>query len=1053
MNAVSPKAPATPTSKNRRTAVLLALMLLMAAGLGWDYWTMTCHDNSLARLQAELQRRQALKMPLPRNEVAALLSGSPKKTSNTEASETDFYSWRGLIHHRHISVEYDAAEAIVKVDDAEEIPPLADEMQRLLSQKPTPPPARKIPQEDVEAALNHAAQLYSALRIGDEQTNFQQTLINVFDGLPELKVSTDRGKPIWNSFQFSRQRQRFFAFRFTVPEKHQFELDYVRFTSPSFEYAPSGFDPAGTWQASSSDWQPWSANWQTNSGIVAVSQRSPKDERTQIVIEKRSIDGVPALDVEGDGRPSPFLFGTRSLKSYWPSNKFILWFHTADADPSIDFQYKVVLFASEADKFPPRKGAYEISEHIGLKSNLPKYTASPDGIRAAVSALEQNLATGVTGMASYRRIFQSVLKALPEVTVGTTPGESHWQKVEFPYGRCSAVRVRIPDSMSGKVDLYGAIQSDHPCQFGWNDHDLTDGDFQSRNIGDGLTGESPSAATKHFKVFSQTKGILAPGQEFVLWFRELDDGKAPHHPLSVTLTAVPHLESLTRGTRPLMNAEGQPWSCGKLLGIETPKPLEPTGCRVLGWHEENMTYLAFSPDSRRLVSVDLRGDARVWNVESQKLESEFLDRKLKLAYDNAGSVLIAPDSQTLLTFDTDRRTIYGWNLDSRERTFTRDVGAAPGERLQTAAFGSLPNEPAMILQQGTLFQSEGLAARCIFGNIDNGEVTETPLTVHRVASQMLYLPSAELFAVGFVQYRVDPISQQSQSVSVVRLYSEDFSTVIQELPLGNHPIERLDQADNSVRLSLTPDGRRLAAIDTRGQLKVWDVTTKTELLSKSVKPKPLEFWGRPASPRALLDVSLSPDGEIVMTTSPDENWVTRWNIADGQPQPTWQTDEIEVTHIAHSPDGNWVATANTDGVIRLWKNTYQDAAFLRPVADVPQSEKNVGTPKPSTRARAKHLEQFIGKWSGKWNDKWKVQITISKKLDSEELELLYEWEKHVGEPLQRGPPRKTKIETNVLVSENLKMTLDADNPQVAIMIGKFQNPVAELRAVLSRESR
>lgn len=1036
MSTTPPKDSVAPPAKSPRAKILLTLMILMGAALGWDYWKLSCHDKSLARLQAELERRKALKLTLPRSEVEALLFGSPKKISNTEATETDFYSWQGWIYQRHLSVQYDAAEMIVKAEDEPEIPPLMEDTLRLLGQKPTPPPARKVSQEEVDAALARAEQAYRQ-QGGDQSGVFRESLREVFEALPEIKLSTIKGQLNWNSFRFSRQKQRLFAFRFTVPQADPVELDYVRWTSA-----------AGYWGIIT-------RGRALSSGSRGEGQREV-DQYYELLRERKRYDIEANLELEGIGRLEHAGFGARSLKSDWPEKNFILWFESVNFDPTMDFELKTVVFASPAGKAPMRRGLHEISDHIGLRTNVPRVAATPEGVRDALTALGRLDGFSAYSPATFDRTLRPILKHLPEVTVSTTLGEARWQKVEFPHGRYAAVRVRIPESLSGEVDLYGAILGTQPSQLGWFCHDWAPDELQSRYMENASTSDPLPAPPNRLTLFSQTKGVVEPGQEVALAIYQFEDSLQARAPMFVTLTAVPH-EKSERGTWPRLNAQDYPWSCGKLLGFDAPKPLEPTGCRVLGWHEMNMTHLMFSPDSRRLVSVDLRGDARVWNVESQKLESEFLDHKLKLAYDNAGSVLIAPDSRTLLTFDTDRRAISGWNLDTQERTFVRDVRALQKgqETLQAAAFGSLPDEVAMVLQKGTRLQSQGQTARFIFGNIDNGEVTETPLVVARFASQMLYLPSRELFAVGFIQQRADPISQQPQSVSVVRLYSEDFSRLIHELPLGTHPIERPDQADNSVRLSLTPDSRRLAAIDTRGQLKVWDVTTKTELLSKSVQPKTVEFLGKIPSPQALRDVSLSPDGETVTTTSPHENSVTRWNIADGQPRPTWQTDEIEVTHVAHSHDGKWVATANNDGVIRLWKNTYLDPSFRPFVADIAKSE-NVGTskPRPSAIARINQLNQFVGKWNGKWDDRFQVQITITK-TDSSELELLYEWEENVGQPMKRLGPQKAKIESNILVWGSIEMTFESDDPTVAKVSGKFQSPqgLVHQEIVLRRESR
>ena len=916
MNAISPKQPIVSASKRHRTTMLLSLLLLMAAIFGWDYWTLTCYDNSLARLQAELERRQALKVTLPRHEVVAFLSGFPKRISETGAAQTDFYSWRGLIHHRHLSVAYDATEAVVKVDEEEDIPQLMDDGKSLLSQKSAQPQVRKFSQEEVADALARAEQFFR--KQGPHSVEFQDALRGIFEGLPELKVSTVKGELTWNSFEIPREKQRLFAFRFTAPKKEPVDLDYVRWVSIIED---DGIIPA-------------------RGNIQSLQSVEPN-------LERNRFDKELKLEVEGLGRLDHAGFGSRSLKEDWPNQDFILWFYTGDSNPTLTFQLKTLLFLSDSGQSPMRHGVHEVSDHIGLRTNIPRIAATPDGVRDAVRALDYRFSIEPIPFGTYApnwllpplqqqrrfsvepiplgtfyRMLHPVMKILPEVTVNTKAGEARWQKVDFPHGRFAAVRVRIPEALGAKVDLYGAILGAQPCQFGLHCHDWLQNGIRLRPLPNAPVGDPLPNPTNVLTLFSQTEDDLEPGTEIVLVIFQFDNILQPNEPMFVTLTAVPHEKSF-RGSWPRLNADDQPWSCGKILGIESPKPLEPTGCRVLGWHECNMTHLAFSPSSRRLLSVDLRGDTRVWDVESEKLESEFLDGKLKLAYDNADSVAFTPDGQNLLTFGTDRRDLSGWALSNREQLFTRDVGAAPGENLKSSAFGPQPNQLAMVLQKGFNLGALGETippARFVRCDLDSGKVTESQVTVAREAGQLVYLPVTELFAVAFSHHQFDPAAQREVTTTTIDLYSADLSKLIQQLPLGVHQIGNPEQAYNPVKISVTPDSRRLAAIDLRGQLKVWDVTTWTELLSKTVAPLPPRLREQRLSAPALSDVSIAPNGETVATTSPEGIGVNVWNISTGLPEQRWKTDGVEVTHITHSPDGKWVATTNTDGVIRLWKN-------------------------------------------------------------------------------------------------------------------------------------
>ena len=892
MNAVAPTNSPTVKAKSHRAKIMLSLMLIMVAVMGWEYWVLTCRDKSLARLQAELDRRKGLSLPLTRNEVATLLSGSPKTTTNDlEAYNTDFYSWRGLIYQRHISVEYDTAEAVVKVEDAYEIPSSMEETIRAFSQN-AHPPTQKVTQEEVDAALARAQASYlqSEVRLPD----FGDSLRSVFDGLPEIKVSSVKGKLIWNSFQFSRKKCGLFAFRFTVPQTESVELDYVGWLN-QIGRQRIGLD----------------------SNVITRTEPDLTTSRADFA-DWYKFDLESHVEAAGIGRLEHLQSGSRSLNQHGKEKSFIFWIYTGTHEPDRDFEFKTVLFSTPADKVPLRRGVLEVCEHIGLRTNIPKIAATPDGVREALRTLDIRYLRYPLYAATYDRLLGPILSLVPEVTMGTTPGEAQWQKIEFPQGRCAVVRVRVPKSLSGKADLYGAILGARPREFGWYCHDWENAKCQFRVLQNVSLGDPLPSSPNQLTLFSETNGVLEPGQEVALFCVEPDESQPVHGPIFMTLTAVPHLEPTPSSAWTRLQAD-QPWSCAKLLGFEAPQPAEPPGCHVLGMHEENITHLLFSPDSRRLVSVGLHSDTRVWDVQNQKLTSEFLDRKLNLAYRNAGTVFITPDSQNLLTFDNDQRAFSLWSLDERTQTSTRDVPGKLGPRLNTAAFGASPHQLAMIYQE---FSSHGPFqphAHFLTHDLNNGQTTDTKIFVNREADNMIYLPAADLFAVGFTHQQADPATGQRQIVSTVQLYSTDFSKMVQELPMSSLPIERPEEVWNFVRLSHFGNNRRLAAIDGRGQLKVWDIGTWTELLSKRLEPKEQNPY-QPHSVFLFTDVSLAPDGDTVATTSLEENAVTLWNISDGQRQPIWQADEIEVTHVAHSPDGKWAATANTDGVIRLRKN-------------------------------------------------------------------------------------------------------------------------------------
>ncbi|MUG94136.1 CHAT domain-containing protein [Scytonema sp. UIC 10036] len=71
----------------------------------------------------------------------------------------------------------------------------------------------------------------------------------------------------------------------------------------------------------------------------------------------------------------------------------------------------------------------------------------------------------------------------------------------------------------------------------------------------------------------------------------------------------------------------------------------------------------------------------------------------------------------------------------------------------------------------------------------------------------------------------------------------------------------------------------------------------------------------------VIDVSFSPDGQIIATASKDKT-VKLWNL-DGSQRQTLQGHKALIHDISFSPDGQTIATASWDGTVKLWKPSGQ----------------------------------------------------------------------------------------------------------------------------------
>lgn len=106
-------------------------------------------------------------------------------------------------------------------------------------------------------------------------------------------------------------------------------------------------------------------------------------------------------------------------------------------------------------------------------------------------------------------------------------------------------------------------------------------------------------------------------------------------------------------------------------------------------------------------------------------------------------------------------------------------------------------------------------------------------------------------------------------------------------------------------VAYSPDGRRLAAADDDGNVKLWDTATGKELSVLS------------AHYAAVLSLAWSPDGRKLATASSDTT-VKLWDAATGQALATLTGHTKRVNAAVFSPDGKRLATGSDDGTIRFW---------------------------------------------------------------------------------------------------------------------------------------
>jgi WD40 repeat protein/DNA-binding SARP family transcriptional activator len=134
-------------------------------------------------------------------------------------------------------------------------------------------------------------------------------------------------------------------------------------------------------------------------------------------------------------------------------------------------------------------------------------------------------------------------------------------------------------------------------------------------------------------------------------------------------------------------------------------------------------------------------------------------------------------------------------------------------------------------------------------------------------------------------------------MSGVRLHTTDGARAVLGVPSGAGP---------ATGLAFSPDGRRLAASGTGGEVSIWD------LAAPSAAPRHLV-----GHEGGVNHVRFTPDGRRVVSAGEDGT-ARVWDLATGDAT-VLSGHRWQVSRVAVSPDGTRAATASIDGTARTWQ--------------------------------------------------------------------------------------------------------------------------------------
>jgi WD40 repeat protein/tetratricopeptide (TPR) repeat protein len=364
----------------------------------------------------------------------------------------------------------------------------------------------------------------------------------------------------------------------------------------------------------------------------------------------------------------------------------------------------------------------------------------------------------------------------------------------------------------------------------------------------------------------------------------------------------------------------------------------------------------FLPDSDRLVTVGEADGLALWETSTGK--------RLQAFYGATPSRLAVASNGKLAATASNDGAIDLWDLEFATHRWTQHV--------QIARISDIALSP-----DDSLLATAGDDGRAVVWTTASGAENHVLIDHLGTVRTLAFSHDSARLATAGVDGRIVLWDAHTGQELGLLAHLPDITTLafqatggLVAVASGNRvvlfdPITRreegtLPHSSKVTSVSFSPDGKRIAAVASDGELRVWDTADRTERLRIPYEAPSQEMDkavddGAGASPSVAFRI----DSRALVTTGPDGN-ARVWEVEAGGELAAFHVHEAQIRRIAVSASGDRIVTASDDGTAAVWD--LRGKPLLR-------------TPKSAAAVKAMALDRdgkLLAISEGRWLKLWDV---------------------------------------------------------------------------------